>query len=168
MPVILVKCRNDGGPLNIFQLTLAIADERVMRSEVSLVQTFGRASRNAGGAVILYADRITRSMRAAMDVTHRRRELQERHNEEHGIVPTTIIKAIPVFEDDPKEEEEDQYPMVEAITAHAISAASVQSEIETLHGQMLEAANRQDFEEAATLRDRMRALEAALIASGVE
>jgi excinuclease ABC subunit B len=142
--------------------------EGFLRSERSLVQTFGRASRNAGGAVILYADKITRSMGAAMEETRRRRQMQERYNEEHGIVPTTIVKPIPVFDDDPPDDADDMHPMLDALAAQAVSAASVQTEIESLYGQMLEAANRQDFEEAAELRDRMRSLEAALIASGVE
>jgi len=68
--------------------------EGFLRSQTSLVQTFGRAARNAEGRVILYADKITDSMQRAMDVTTARRKKQEAHNAEHGIVPTTIVKPI--------------------------------------------------------------------------
>ena len=64
------------------------------RSERSLVQTIGRAARNSEGKVIMYADRVTDSMRLAMDETSRRRSIQQQYNEEHGIVPKTIIKEI--------------------------------------------------------------------------
>ena len=68
--------------------------EGFLRSETSLIQTIGRAARNAEGLVILYADTITPSMRAAMDETERRRGIQDRFNQEHGIVPKTIIKGV--------------------------------------------------------------------------
>jgi excinuclease ABC subunit B len=68
--------------------------EGFLRSETSLIQTIGRAARNAEGAVIMYADSITRSMRLAIDETERRREKQARYNEDHGIVPKTIVKGV--------------------------------------------------------------------------
>ena len=68
--------------------------EGFLRSETSLIQTIGRAARNAEGLVILYADTITRSMRAAMDETERRRKIQDGFNKAHGIVPKTVIKSI--------------------------------------------------------------------------
>ena len=76
---------------------MAILDadkEGFLRSETSLIQTIGRAARNAEGLVIMYADGITPSMRAAMDETQRRRGIQDRFNQEHGIVPKTIIKGV--------------------------------------------------------------------------
>ncbi len=76
---------------------IAILDadkEGFLRSETSLIQTIGRAARNAGGRVILYADKITEAMRNAMDETARRRQIQQRYNEEHGIVPKTIVKSV--------------------------------------------------------------------------
>ena len=76
---------------------IAILDadkEGFLRSETSLIQTIGRAARNAGGRVILYADKITEAMRSAMDETARRRQIQQKYNEEHGIVPKTIVKSV--------------------------------------------------------------------------
>ena len=78
-------------------LLVAILDadkEGFLRSETSLIQTIGRAARNSEGRVIMYADKITRSMESAIEETKRRREIQMQYNEEHGIIPTTIIKDV--------------------------------------------------------------------------
>ena len=86
------------------------------------------------------------------------------------MVPQTIVKPIPILDDDALEDDADAeiQPILDALVAQAIPAANVQAEIETLYGQMREAADHEAFEEAAEIRDRMRSLEAALIASGVE
>ena len=123
--------------------------EGFLRSEMSLIQTIGRAARNAEGQVIMYADTITGSMQRAMDETARRRKLQQAFNEEHGIVPKTIKKDIrAVIESmkaidttDLNEQETDYDAMIEELTS-----------------KMLAAAERLDFEEAAKLRDSITRL----------
>lgn len=126
--------------------------EGFLRSERSLVQTIGRAARNADGRVIMYADRITESMQKAMDETSRRRSIQEEYNEKHGIVPTTIIKAIrdkiqisKAVEELDIEEEDLDYSNLSADEKEVL--------IHKLEEEMRAAAKALDFEEAASLRD---------------
>jgi excinuclease ABC subunit B len=131
--------------------------EGFLRSARSLIQTFGRASRNVNGRVILYADVITDSMRKAIDETQRRRALQEKYNSENGITPETIKKDISdvlhsIYERDYPDTatvEEDQDVPPEKLAKH----------IEKLRRQMLSAAKKLDFEEAAKFRDRITELE---------
>ena len=143
--------------LDIPEITLvAILDadkEGFLRSETSLIQTIGRAARNADGRVIMYADTITDSMRAAIDETRRRRELQIRYNEEHGITPQTIRKAvrdlISISKKVAKQEE------VLEKDPESMSQEELEKLIKDLQRQMKKAAADLDFETAAKLRDNM-------------
>lgn len=133
--------------------------EGFLRSERSLVQTIGRAARNSEGRVIMYADKVTDSMQRAMDETGRRREIQQLYNEEHGIVPKTIIKEIRDLIAISK--------VAEEVGAYDISSYDEMSKeernlmIEKLEDEMREAAKTLDFETAATLRDTILELKAA-------
>ena len=132
--------------------------EGFLRSTRSLIQTMGRAARNVNGTVILYADGITESMRAAISETERRRAVQQRYNEEHGIVPRSITKAI----DDPlvRMAEADYGPLPEvAEKPAAYRPGDVRREIQRLRKEMRAAAERLDFERAAQLRDQALELE---------
>ena len=127
--------------------------EGFLRSETSLIQTIGRAARNSEGHVIMYADKITDSMRKAIDETERRREIQKEYNEEHGIVPKTIQKAVrdririsKKAGTDITEEEKDPESM---------SFEELQRHIAKMMKQMNQAAAELNFEKAAKLRDRM-------------
>ena len=124
--------------------------EGFLRSETSLIQTIGRAARNAEGMVILYADTITRSMRAAMDETERRRKIQDEFNKEHGIVPKTVIKSVREILELSKSEAEAQKKSGKKLTK-----PEVLEEIAKLEKQMKEAAKMMEFEYAAVLRDRI-------------
>ena len=143
--------------LDIPEITLvAILDadkEGFLRSETSLIQTVGRAARNADGHVIMYADTITDSMRTAIEETNRRRQIQQRYNEEHGITPTTIKKAVrdliaisKAAEADSKSFEKDPESM---------DAKELGKLAKELQKKMNQAAAELNFEEAAILRDRM-------------
>jgi excinuclease ABC subunit B len=130
--------------------------EGFLRSARSLIQTFGRAARNVNGRVILYADKMTASMKTAIDETLRRRELQEKYNIENKITPQTIKKAISdvmhsIYERD--------YAGVPDADEEAISPGSLKKRIDKLRRQMFSAAKKLDFETAAELRDRILDLE---------
>jgi len=134
--------------------------EGYLRSERSLIQTIGRAARNVNGTVLMYADTLTDSMRKAIDETNRRRGVQQAYNAEHGITPQTIRKAIgeplaAVFEAD--------YVTVpaapEASEDTTLGPAELAPRIERLKKEMREAAKQLEFERAAEIRDRIRALE---------
>ncbi|MBQ5738917.1 MAG: excinuclease ABC subunit UvrB [Oscillospiraceae bacterium] len=125
--------------------------EGFLRSETSLVQTIGRAARNAEGKVILYADSITPSMRRAMDETARRRDIQDKYNREHGIVPKTIRKDVrEILEISRKEEDSARRRGKKSLTDR-----EREEEIKRLEKQMLEASKMLEFEYAAILRDRI-------------
>ena len=126
--------------------------EGFLRSETSLIQTIGRAARNAEGTVILYADEITPSMRAAMDETARRRGIQDAYNQAHGIVPKTIIKDVRDVLEISKSEETARKSREKK---HKMTDAERMAEIEKLEKQMREASKMLEFEYAAVLRDRI-------------
>ncbi len=130
--------------------------EGFLRSETSLVQTIGRSARNVNAEVILYADKVTESMARAIEETNRRRELQIAYNREHGITPETIKKAIRRGIED----EIDARRVVQEIIGAKDEAQYVTQEyLGELEREMLEAADRLDFERAAKLRDRIRDLQ---------
>ena len=124
--------------------------EGFLRSEKSLIQTIGRAARNVDGRVIMYADGLTDSMNRAITETNRRREIQQKYNEEHGITPQTVRSAIRDLMEISREPDKD--------SGKSMDDAERQMAIERLEERMLEAANNLDFEKAAQLRDQMLAL----------
>jgi len=127
--------------------------EGFLRSERSLIQTIGRAARNANGHVIMYADNMTDSMKKAIDETKRRRALQMAYNEEHGITPQTIIKKIPdVIRATQVAEEEESY-VTKATKGKKLTKAEKERLLASLEVEMKEAAKALDFERAAELRD---------------
>ena len=153
--------------LDIPEITLvAILDadkEGFLRSETSLIQTIGRAARNSEGHVIMYADTITDSMRAAIDETNRRREIQQKYNEEHGITPQTIKKAV-----------RDLIAISRAAGAsdeefrkdpESMDARELEKLAKELTKKMRQAAAELNFEEAAKLRDRMRVVKQRMLDS---
>ena len=129
--------------------------EGFLRSETSLIQTVGRAARNAEGKVIMYADKITRSMQATIEETKRRREIQSLYNKEHGIIPKTIQKSIrDSIEATKVADEEAIYGIKETDDIEEIK-----KNIEALKAEMMEAAQNLQFERAAELRDKIKQLE---------
>ncbi|CEO35138.1 excinuclease ABC subunit UvrB [Paraclostridium sordellii] len=140
-------------------VTILDADkEGFLRSETSLIQTIGRAARNANGKVIMYADKITRSMQSAIDETKRRREIQMHYNIEHGITPKTIEKGIRKgIEATVVADEEAIYGNV-----NETDEVSIKESIENLQEEMMEAAQNLQFERAAELRDKIKELEEKL------
>lgn len=151
--------------LDIPEITLvAILDadkEGFLRSETSLIQTIGRAARNVDGHVIMYADKITDSMRVAIDETNRRRMIQQKYNEEHGITPTTIKKAV-----------RDLIAISKAASAASSDYAKDPESMDVkelnklskeLTKKMRQAAAELNFEEAALLRDRMMEIKKMLL-----
>lgn len=136
---------------------IAILDadkEGFLRSETSLIQTIGRAARNAQGRVIMYADRITRSMEAAINETNRRRAVQEQYNIDHNITPETIKKEIRDKISTLVADEGKKYNVKETIKSEKIG-----KEIIELTEKMFELAEQLKFEDAARVRDRIRELE---------
>ncbi|MGM9567785.1 MAG: excinuclease ABC subunit UvrB [Clostridia bacterium] len=138
-------------------LILDADKEGFLRAERSLIQTIGRAARNDHGSVIMYADRVTDSMRRAIDETNRRREIQQAYNEKHGIVPKTIIKDIRdnlaiTYEEKGEKQKLSQWVKDKKKRERAIAS---------LEKEMRQAAKRLDFEHAAELRDMIMELRAA-------
>jgi excinuclease ABC subunit B len=133
--------------------------EGFLRSERSLIQTCGRAARNVDGRVIMYGDRITRSMQACLDETKRRRVTQLAYNEEHGITPQTVKKSLRSILEDIAEQDYPELPQVAEGQEEYRTPDQLKREIARLKKGMLQAAGDLEFEKAAELRDRMLALE---------
>ncbi len=123
--------------------------EGFLRNYTSLIQTFGRAARNVDGSVLLYADTITKSIKAAMDETSRRREKQTQYNKEHGITPRTIVKSIP--------EQVASLDDIKNKTPHDLYTETIEIE-----AQMKKYAEDLDFENAIQCRDRLRRIQIEL------
>ena len=137
--------------------------EGFLRSQTSLIQTIGRSARNVNAEVILYADRVTDSMRRAIEETNRRRKMQMAYNEEHGIEPETIRKAIRQG----IEAEIAHRNLVRESVGQGEEDYVTQEVLAELEGQMFEAAEQLEFEEAARLRDEVLALKRRLSKKGV-
>jgi excinuclease ABC subunit B len=154
--------------------------EGFLRSAWSLIQTIGRAARNVGGEVVMYADNMTDSMKAAVDETNRRRAIQERYNEEHGVEPTTIVKGIRDINDRLRAVAEGSGAYGEAEGAERDLSVMARDEVDKLvsrmEADMRQAARNLEFERAAALRDeiqqiRLRVLEedaSAVLAKAAE
>ena len=134
--------------------------EGFLRSERSLIQTIGRAARNANGHVIMYADKMTDSMKKAIDETKRRRLIQEAYNKEHGIVPKTIIKKIPDIIRATQAAEAEETYVTKVTKGKKLTKAELDKLIATLEIEMKDAAKALDFERAAELRDTIFELKA--------
>ncbi len=140
--------------------------EGFLRSETALIQTAGRAARNLDGRVILYADRVTDSMRRMIDTTSRRREKQEIYNQEHGITPRSIVRAV--------QESLKSYEEAEATVAHVVAEDGgeyrydVTEAVRQLEEEMLGAAEALEFERAALLRDQIREIKKRTEAGGLD
>ncbi len=143
--------------------------EGFLRSERSLIQTFGRAARNVGGEVILYADTMTDSMKKAISETERRRHIQQEYNKLHGITPQTIKKQITnILESLP---EKDYYTVpieVKLDDRTEIAPQEIPALIEKIKKEMKKAAKDLDFERAADLRDQIKALEMTELSMGLK
>ncbi len=130
--------------------------EGFLRSETSMIQTIGRAARNVNGFVIMYADRITKSMKTAIDETNRRRQVQQAYNEKHGIVPKTIQKDIrDVIEATKVAEDEVEY----ISKKRDAYIENIEEQIDYLQKEMMAASQALQFERAAELRDKIKELQ---------
>ena len=127
-----------------------------LRSETALVQTIGRAARNANAKVILYGDRVSEAMKNAMEETARRRKIQEAYNVEHGIVPTTVYKAVKMGIE---QDADDRDAKTRAAGSKKDAELITQKMVDDLQTKMIEAAENLEFEQAGFLRDRITKLE---------
>ena len=137
--------------------------EGFLRSETSLIQTIGRAARNADGRVIMYADRVTGSMERAIGETNRRREKQMAYNEEHGITPETVRKNVEDILDGVWQGDTDQSRITTKVDKPKVGA-NLAAHLDALRKDMMKAAENLEFEEAARLRDEVQRLEAVDLA----
>ena len=156
--------------LDIPEVSLvAITDadkEGFLRSERSLIQTIGRAARNLNGKVILYADRMTDSMKKAMDETNRRRGIQEAYNKEHGITPQSVQKKVAQRMTDfygmdvvSKDGKKKKQVLSENLSTYTENPGKITLQVAKLRKQMKKASDKLEFEEAAKLRDEIKRLE---------
>jgi excinuclease ABC subunit B len=137
--------------------------EGFLRSARSLIQTCGRAARNAQGMVIMYADAVTRSMQQSIDETNRRRKIQLNYNQQHNITPVSIQKDITPIFDFGKETDDALEDRVAESMAEYKSLDDIDGVIKALEKQMDEAARELEFEKAADLRDQIRALQKLIV-----
>ncbi len=135
--------------------------EGFLRSKRSLIQTCGRAARNASGRVIMYADRVTDSMAGCMEETARRRTMQEAYNAEHGIVPQTVKKGLRSILESIEEKDYYTVPLAAEEEEEYVAREDIPRLVKSLRKEMLAAAKELEFEKAAELRDRIRKLEEA-------
>ena len=133
--------------------------EGFLRSDRSLIQTCGRAARNVNGNVILYADQVTGSMARAIDECNRRRSIQLEYNQAHHITPTSIQKNIADILGSRYEADYVTLPVIAEEEGEYLTPERVQKMIRQLHKKMMEAAKKMEFEEAASLRDQISALQ---------
>ncbi len=137
--------------------------EGFLRSARSLIQTCGRTARNVRGRVIMYADRVTRSMQQSIDETNRRRKIQQAYNQKHGITPKTIQKEITqIFNFGNEQEDTGRDHVAQAIAAYK-SLDDIDAAVKSLEKQMHQAAKDLEFENAADLRDQIRALQKLIV-----
>jgi excinuclease ABC subunit B len=132
--------------------------EGFLRSERSLIQTIGRAARNLNGKALLYADRITDSMKKAMDETERRRAKQMAFNAEHGITPRGVEKKVKDIIDGVYSVEAERKKLVDEAKVAMMDEKTLAKEIKRLEKDMLEAARNLEFEKAARIRDELKEL----------
>jgi excinuclease ABC subunit B len=139
--------------------------EGFLRSNRSLIQTCGRAARNSGGLVIMYADSVTKSMRHAIEETARRREIQKNYNKEHGVVPRTIRKEIQSQFDYSTQTQVDAEPVPEVAETVAAFEDSddLEKTVRNLEKEMAKAAKAMEFEKAAEIRDRLKELKKLML-----
>ena len=153
--------------LDIPEVTLvAILDadkEGFLRSERSLIQTIGRAARNSKGMAILYADKITKSMKKAIDETERRRKMQTEFNKEHGITPTTINKKVADIMDGAYSNSAKRYAKIaeEQAEYEGLTSKEFKKKVAELEQEMYKHAQNLEFEEAANIRDKIKKFEEA-------
>jgi excinuclease ABC subunit B len=137
--------------------------EGFLRSARSLIQTCGRTARNVRGRVIMYADRVTRSMQQSIDETNRRRKIQQAYNQKHGITPKTIQKEITqIFNFGNEQEDTGSDHVAQAVAAYK-SLDDIDAAVKSLEKQMNQAAKDLEFENAADLRDQIRALQKLIV-----
>jgi len=136
--------------------------EGFLRAERSLIQTIGRAARNAEGKVIMYADTVTGSMERAIAETNRRRDIQQKYNEEHGIVPKTIVKGIRDLIEIERDDSATKKLESKKMNPSKMSKSEIEKLIDDLTKKMREASRRLEFEEAAFIRDKIGELRAEL------
>jgi excinuclease ABC subunit B len=155
--------------LNLPEVSLvAILDadkEGFLRSERSLIQTMGRAARNVRGTVILYADQETDSIRSAVAETNRRRETQAEYNRANGITPRTVESAITALGESLYEAD---YVTVSKVAEEDYDPNALRAQVSALREQMRTAAEDLDFERAAEIRDKIKALEEGALIAGYE
>ena len=140
--------------------------EGFLRGEKALIQTCGRAARNVRGKVVMYADKITRSMKVAIDETERRRKIQGEFNEKHGITPESIIKNIQTIREGIDEADYYTVPTDMENEKNLLSEGKIQKLLAKLRKDMRKAADDLDFEKAAAIRDHIKELEQLELALG--